>query len=121
MSRILVVDDDEALRQVLTASLVKLGHEVVEASNGREAMQLCAIQPPEIVLTDILMPEQEGLETIGRLRRLHPAVKIIGMSGGGRASGIDYLKIAKQMGAGAVLPKPFGTDALAAALAEVSS
>lgn len=120
MSRILVVDDDETLRQVLAASLVSLGHEVVEAGNGRVAMQLCATRLPDVVLTDILMPEQEGLETISRLRRLYPTVKIIGMSGGGRASGLDYLKMAKHMGAGAVLAKPFDVEALAAALAEVS-
>lgn len=120
MSRILVVEDDETLRHTLVATLTRLGYEVAQAGNGREAMQVCSARAPDLVLTDILMPEQEGLETISRLRRLYPAVKIVGMSGGGRAPAIDYLKMAKQMGAGAVLAKPFDTEALKAALAEAS-
>jgi CheY-like chemotaxis protein len=120
MNRILLVDDDDTLRQVLGVSLFRLGYEVVEARDGREALHHCAVRLPEIVLTDILMPNQEGLETISRLRRLYPQVKIIAMSGGGRTPSIDYLKIAKQMGAHAVLAKPFGSEALEEALAQVA-
>ena len=119
MARILLVDDDELLRKALSLTLEKMGHQVHEARNGNEALLLFAAEPPDVVLTDIIMPEKEGLETILELKRLHPAVKIIAMSGGGRASNIDYLKIAKQMGVVRTLTKPFSPEAMAAAIAEV--
>jgi DNA-binding response OmpR family regulator len=119
MSRILLVDDDEPLRKMLCLILVKMGHQVLEARDGNEALHLCQAEPPELVLTDLIMPEKEGLETIGELRRLHPEVKIIAMSGGGRGDLVDYLKVAKQMGAARALNKPFSYEALAAAIAEV--
>lgn len=121
MARILLVDDDEPLRKALRLTLVKMGHEVLEARNGYEALHLYAAEPPELVLTDIIMPEKEGLETIQELRRLNPSVKIIAMSGGGRGSGIDYLKVAKKMGVALTLNKPFSSEAMAAAIKEVTT
>lgn len=121
MARILLVDDDEPLRKALRLTLVKMGHEVLEARNGNEALHLYAAEPPELVLTDIIMPEKEGLETIQELRRLNPSVKIIAMSGGGRGSGIDYLKVAKKMGVALTLNKPFSSEAMAAAIKEVTA
>src|SRR5689334_4388788 len=120
MSRILLVDDDAPLRYILRVTLAKMGHHVVEARNGKEALQLCQAEPPDIVLTDIVMPEKEGIETIGALRRFHPEVKIIAMSGGGRVSSSDYLKIARHMGATITLAKPFSNEAIAGAIAKVS-
>src|SRR4051812_35399567 len=119
MARILLVDDDDLLRNALRLTLGKMGHHVHEARNGNEALRLFAAEPPDLVLTDIIMPEKEGLETILELKRLHPTVKIIAMSGGGRATDIDYLKIARQMGVARTLHKPFSSDAMATAIAEV--
>lgn len=120
MIRILVVDDDDPLRKILSITLARMGHHVVEARNGKEALQLCQAEPPDIVLTDIVMPEKEGIETIGALRRFHPNVKIIAMSGGGSGSASDYLKIAKHLGARVTLAKPFSDQAMAEAIATVS-
>lgn len=91
-----------------------MGHVVREASNGREAMRLCEEEVPDLVMTDIIMPEQEGLETIGAMRRLYPGVKVVAMSGGGRIVATDYLKTAETLGADAVLAKPFTIEEMAA-------
>lgn len=119
MTRILLVDDDELLRRMLRLTLIKMGHVVIEAVNGNEALRLCQTEPPDIVLTDLIMPEKEGIETIRELRRLHPDVKIIAMSGGGRGSAKDYLVIAKRLGAAHTLNKPFTNEELAGAIAAV--
>jgi DNA-binding response OmpR family regulator len=116
MPKILLVDDDDALRKVLRLTLVKMGHAVVEARNGKEALALQRNEPFELILTDLIMPEKEGLETIEEFRKKFPEVKIIAMSGGGRVSVTDYLKIAKVMGADGILAKPFSNDEMAAAI-----
>jgi DNA-binding response OmpR family regulator len=117
MSLILLVDDDEAFRKAQRLLLVKMGYSVLEARNGKEALRLAEVEPPDVMLTDIVMPEKEGLETIEDFRRLLPDVKIIAMSGGGRGSAIDYLKLAHLMGADHTLPKPFSLDELSVLLA----
>lgn len=119
MTRILLVDDDELLRRMLRLTLIKMGHVVIEAANGNDALRLCETEPPDIVLTDLIMPEKEGIETIRELRRLHPDVKIIAMSGGGRGSARDYLVIAKRLGAAHTLNKPFTNEELAGAIAAI--
>lgn len=119
MSRLLLVDDDDSLRTLLRINLVRLGHKVQEARNGREAMALFEQEPPDLVLTDLVMPEQEGVQMIGEIRRKHPGAKIIAMSGGGRANAGGYLRIAKAMGADRVLAKPFSNDELVATLTEL--
>ncbi len=107
MARILVIDDEKLARMVLNRMLKAGGHEVVEAENGRQG--LCAFEesPVDLIVTDILMPEMEGLETIRELRRRRPEVKIISITGGGLADGRDALRAAKAFGALAVLAKPF--------------
>jgi CheY-like chemotaxis protein len=112
MPRILVADDDEDLRELLRLMLAKMGHEVILAKNGKEAQALCTEQLPDLVLTDLIMPEREGLETIGSLRQAWPHLKIIAMSGGARMNAGDLLKIAKLMGAKAALAKPFSNQEL---------
>src|SRR5688572_12872223 len=92
--------------------LEKFGHEVTVAGTGREALRLFHEDACDLLLTDIVMPDKEGLEVIGKLRPEHPWLKIVAMSGGGRGSATDYLKLAKQLGADAVLEKPFSTDRL---------
>ena len=116
MPRILVVDDDESFRKMLRLTLVKMGHEVREARNGLEAVALYDQEPADLVMTDVIMPEQDGLETIRLMRRAHPALKIIAMSGGGRVNATDYLRIATSMRANRVLAKPFKIEEMAAVL-----
>ena len=84
------------------------GYEVLEGPNGRVGMQLQRTTPAEVIITDIFMPEQEGLETIRELRRDFPTTKIIAMSGGGQIGNFNFLTIAERLGAQRVLQKPFG-------------
>jgi len=119
MPRILVIDDDVPFRSVLKASLEEMGHHVREAKNGDEGVSLYRQEPFDLVMTDLIMPGKEGIETIMDLRRITPGVKIIAMSGGSRVTSVDYLKIAKQVGAKHVLAKPFLYEELRAAISAV--
>ncbi len=112
MARILVVDDEELARFTLCEILEGAGHDVTEASNGNEAIERQRGQPFDLVVTDIIMPEKEGVETIIELKRDYPDLKIIGISGGGRSRNMDFLKLAEEFGADAVLAKPFSEDEL---------
>jgi CheY-like chemotaxis protein len=116
MANILLIDDDNLFRPMLCAQLEELGHTVTEAQNGKEGIAQYARVPADLVLTDLIMPEKEGIETIIELRKKWPGVKIIAMSGGGRASAASYLKTAQQLGAARVLHKPFSNDELTAAI-----
>lgn len=116
MPLILLVDDDDALRTMLLRTLQKMGHDVMVASNGNQALRLCETEPPQLVLTDLIMPDKEGLETIATLHRRSPDIRVIAMSGGARINASDMLKIARHMGAHAVLQKPFSNDELAIAI-----
>jgi DNA-binding NtrC family response regulator len=100
---ILVVDDDDTVRRVLRRMLESADYEVREATNGRHAMVEFRRQPADLLITDIFMPEQEGMETIRALRQEHPGLKIIAISG---AAGDPYLKMASMLGAWATLHKP---------------
>jgi CheY-like chemotaxis protein len=117
MKRILLIDDEDELRSILRMSLEKMGYAVTEARNGAEAMKLFKKAPADLVLTDLIMPEKEGLETIRQLRRRNPELKIIAMSGGGRSDARDNLKMARSFGATLAFAKPFSFDALAKAIA----
>jgi DNA-binding response OmpR family regulator len=109
VKRILLIDDDPSL----LASLLRrfrahrVEWDLATAGNGLEAMRLAREEPFDVVVTDILMPVKEGLETIQELREEFPTTRIIAMSGGSRRVGIDVLKIARMLGAEHVLPKPF--------------
>jgi DNA-binding response OmpR family regulator len=107
VARILIIDDESQVRDLLRQALERAGHEVVEARDGREGLRSFRVTPADLILTDILMPEKEGLETIIELRREVPGIKIIAMSGG-RGGKLNFLDIAKQLGAQRVLQKPFG-------------
>jgi CheY-like chemotaxis protein len=109
---ILLVDDDESFRPMLHATLERCGYDVVAATNGNEALALYRQREVDLVITDLIMPDKEGLETIAELRREAPGVRIIAMSGGGRNTPNAYLHVAKQFGAAQVLPKPFSTQEL---------
>ncbi|MBV8777668.1 MAG: response regulator [Alphaproteobacteria bacterium] len=105
--KILVIDDDEALRRTIAKILRADGHEVLAAENGKRGMTLFCNEQPQIVITDIIMPEQEGIETIVAMRRGNPGVRIIAISGGACAGEIDVLKMAQLLGADDVIEKPF--------------
>jgi len=117
MARVVLIDDDKALRRSLRIALERSGHEIVEAANGREGLAAFAIQPADIVVTDIVMPELEGVELIQAIRKMSPRVPIIAISGGGRGKSADYLRLATFFGATQALEKPFTIDALRAAIA----
>lgn len=107
MTTILVADDDAQIRTTMQKLLTKAGHTVYEAANGIEAEQFVAQTPVELVITDIIMPDKEGLMLVRDLRRQVPDLRIIAMSGGGRAGAFTLLETASQFGADAVLRKPF--------------
>ncbi len=111
-ARILLIDDDEQLRRMLRHALERSGYAVVEAQNGVEGLRLFKESPVDLVITDILMPEKEGLETIVELLRACPTVKIIAMTGGGRTGHLDFLAIAGKLGAHHALRKPFSLQEL---------
>lgn len=112
MSKILVVDDDSQVLQVVSEMLRIEGHSVVMATNGRQALDQFEHEDFDLVVTDIIMPEQEGLETIANLRRRENYIPIIAISGGGRAGNLDYLETARYIGADGILAKPFGRQDL---------
>ncbi len=112
MSKILVVDDDSQVLQVVSEMLRIEGHNVVMAANGRQALDQFEHDDFDLVVTDIIMPEQEGLETIANLRRRETYIPIIAISGGGRAGNLDYLETARYIGADGILAKPFGRQDL---------
>ena len=112
MSKLLVIDDEKLARVTMRKILERAGHEVVEATNGVEGVDLYRAGKFDLVITDIIMPDKEGVETIMELTRDFPDVRIIAISGGGRTRNLDFLKLAKQHGAKQVLAKPFSQSDL---------
>jgi DNA-binding response OmpR family regulator len=117
MGRILVIDDDPDVRTTLGRMLETAGYEVALAADGREGVREYRAKPADVVITDLYMPNREGLETITELRLLFPAVAIIAMSG--RAAAAAMLSIAQKLGAIEILQKPFTSQELLAAVAKV--
>jgi DNA-binding response OmpR family regulator len=117
MTRILLVDDDVALRSMLKLGMETLGYGVVEARDGREALKLFKDSAFDMVITDLIMPEKEGIELIMELRK-QPGKppKIIAMSGGGHMAASSHLNIARILGVKRMLAKPFGLGELQAAI-----
>jgi len=105
--KILVIDDEVDICDMTKLLLERAGHEVHCASDGRIALRMLDEQMFDVVITDMLMPDRDGLEVMADLRRKHPAVRIIASSGGGRISSDSYLQIARKSGAHALLAKPF--------------
>jgi YesN/AraC family two-component response regulator len=116
MAKILVIDDEEMILETVRQILEKDAHEVSLAGNGREGMQYLSANDTDIVITDIIMPEKEGLETILEIKTRYPDIKIIAMSGGGRIQSSEYLRAAEVFGVNAVLRKPFRAASLAEAV-----
>ena len=107
MSLILVIDDAATVRQLVGRMLVEVGHSVLEAQDGDVGVALFQQHRPSLVITDLFMPNKEGIETIQEIRRLSPGTKIIAMSASTSATGKLYLGAAKKLGADAILAKPF--------------
>ena len=119
--KILVIDDDHMVRYALSRILQRSGYDVVTASDGKRGMMLVREELPDVVITDIIMPEQERIETISLLRHQYPQMKIIAISGGGRIRNIDFLEMARSLGADDVISKPFEADELLGRLRRVAS
>jgi DNA-binding response OmpR family regulator len=116
MARILVIDDDRAVRLTVQAFLERAGHQVVCAADGEQGLRAFASESPQLVITDIIMPNMEGIELIMQIRAQDATIPIIAMSGGGRLGNADFLKMAARLGANEVLPKPFERQNLTAAV-----
>lgn len=117
--RILLVEDDEPTRKILAKLLAQHGYKVAEASNGRAAMDQIQHTPTELVITDMMMPEMDGMEMIVSLRRIYPGVKIIAISESGLGPAENSLKIARALGAQKTLVKPLDAEHLISAVQEV--
>ena len=119
MAQILVIEDDEHIRGLIREVLEESGHEVLESSDGEDGLKKFSLNPTYLVITDILMPGMEGLETIRHLRTEVPTAKIIAISGGLEGKGVNVLELAKKFGATRILAKPFDLSQLLAAVEEV--
>jgi CheY-like chemotaxis protein len=107
MKRILIIEDDQGVRAVIAAALSDAGYEVVEAADGKMGVNRYKDSPTDLVITDLIMPEKEGIETIIELRREFPEVKLIAISGGNQNGYNSNLSMAKRLGARRTLTKPF--------------
>ena len=113
MPSILIVDDEEQIRHLIRSTFEEAGYRVLEAGNGKEALDRYRTDPTDIVVTDIIMPDQDGLECISTLRNESPDVKIIAITGGSDLIGVlGFLDVAKMLGAHRTLQKPFEMKAL---------
>jgi DNA-binding NtrC family response regulator len=119
MAKILVIEDDASFRSVLVQMLTRAGYDVRQAGDGNQAVEVCTDFNPDLVLTDIIMPDKEGLETIQDLLALNPNLKIIAMSGGGKFGPDSYLPLAQKLGAKASLQKPFMREELISTIEDV--
>lgn len=119
MATILVIDDDQEVREFLVTVLQRAGHEVASAPNGRDGVSMFRSNPVQVVITDIIMPEKDGIETILDLRREHPDLKVIAISGGGRTTPENYLHSARLLGADRAIRKPFKNEEILQAVDEL--
>ena len=119
MAGILIVDDDDRTRGVMKRILNSDLHTVLEAHNGREALQIVRTLPIDLVITDILMSERDGLDVIAELRKTRPWIKVFAYSGGGVRRDSDVLTLAKELGAHAAIQKPFSVSDLLSAVDEL--
>lgn len=112
MAGILIVEDDKELREMLKISLIRHKYTVYESENGKEAISHFKPSITDLVITDLIMPEEDGLKVIIKLRELKPGIKIIAISGGGKAGPGSYLNMAKALGANSIFSKPFSINDL---------
>lgn len=119
MSRILIVEDDEQVRQMLRMTLEAEGYEIEEAENGDVAVRLYRRAPHDLVIADLVMPEQDGIGMIRILREEYPDVKVVAISGGGRIGPQTYLKAAQRLGAVRAFTKPVDQEELLESVREL--
>jgi DNA-binding response OmpR family regulator len=119
MSRILIIDDNEDMRGMLALTLRLEGFDVAMAENGSRALEELARASADLIVTDLFMPDKDGIETIEEIRRRHPGAKIIAMSGWQSLQGPDYLDVARELGAVGTLRKPFDPGELVAIVRKV--
>ena len=117
--KILVIDDDESIRGVFSRFLSGKGYTVDCAADGRKGLRMIDVDPPDLVITDIMMPEADGLEVVMALRKRDHMIPIIAISGGMHAAPMDFLPMAKKFGAGKVLYKPLELKDLLSAVEEM--
>ncbi len=118
MPLILIIDDDPMIRKMLMTAFSK-DYNVLDAENGLKALSIFRSEDVDVVITDIIMPDMEGIETIRELRKLNPDIKIIAFSGGGSLSPEGYLKIASSMGAQYTFQKPISIRELSKAVKDL--
>jgi CheY-like chemotaxis protein len=118
---ILVIDDENSVRKIICDNLKLSGFRVSAAVDGNEGLSMIdAARPPDIVITDMIMPNKSGLEVISEIRRSHPSIRLIAISGGGRMEAVnDLLEKAKETGADATLSKPLDLDELERIIGEL--
>jgi DNA-binding response OmpR family regulator len=117
VSTILVIDDDDDVRETILRILSRTTHIVLDASDGAKGMELFRLNTPALVITDIVMPNQEGIETIHQIRKEKPNTRILAISGSNAS--VDYLGIAEKLGADASLAKPFRSAELLSCVASL--
>lgn len=112
MKKILIVDDEALIREGLEMALKLEGYMVEVADNGQDAIHKIELFRPDVVVTDIIMPDKDGIELVLSIRKFDKNIRIIAISGGGRISANDHLRMARQLGANSILAKPFSINEL---------
>jgi CheY-like chemotaxis protein len=115
------MDDDELIIKMLRMALENRGYDVIAATNGREGVRLYGTTPVDLVISDILMPEMDGIEALKALRQRNPELKLIAVSGGGKRLKMDLLKVARILGATATFEKPYNIQDLLATVSRLLS
>lgn len=116
MKQILIVDDEKLVREGIQEALTEEGYIVYTAINGNEAIKVLEVFVPDVIITDIIMPEADGIEVLLSAKKLQPRPRIIAISGGGRISANDHLATARKLGADTILTKPFSIETLLEAI-----
>ncbi len=119
MAHILIIDDESKVRLLLRKMFESRGYTVSEAADGNEGIALYRQKPADLIITDLIMPEKEGIETIIELKREYSDIKIIAMSGGGRLQHTGYLEVAKRLGAAFTFEKPIRREDLLQAVKQL--
>lgn len=119
MKKILIIDDEPNILLMMKKMLERAGYEVDLASDGKQGLDIFKRDSADLVITDIIMPEKEGLEIILEMKKINPELKIIAISGGGRLSAEGYLDVALYFGASKVFQKPFMQNELVEAVNEL--
>ena len=118
MSLALVIDDDTQVRELVCIMLKRAGFEVVSATDGREGLATCKAKNPDVVITDIFMPHQDGIDVLREIKSLPAPPRVVVISGGSPRMQLDFLEIAQKLGADSILYKPFTRDQLIEAVTD---